>query len=85
MFEYHSQQIHSDFKNSKGRTKIQTVSIRGKKGKKTVQICDRSGRVTKKSSKSLTKKEMKCIQKCQFIPGLFRDCEKCLKPTKLIT
>jgi hypothetical protein len=28
---------------------------------------------------------MNCIRKCQFIPGLFRDCEKCLKPTKLIT
>ena len=84
MFEYHSQQVHSDFKNSKGQTKIQTVSIRGKTGKKSVQICNRSGRVTKKSSKKLSKKEMECIRKCKFIPGLFRDCEKCLKPTKFI-
>ena len=84
MFEYHSQQVHSDFKNSKGRTKIQTVSIRGKKGTKSVKICDRSGRVTKKSSKKLSKKEMECIRKCQFIPGLFRDCEQCLTPTKFL-
>ena len=80
MFEYHSQQVHSDFKNSKGRTKIQTVSIRTK----SVKICDRSGRVTKKSSKKLSKKEMECIRKCQFIPGLFRDCEQCLTPTKFL-
>jgi len=84
MFEYHSVQSHSDFKNRKGRTKIQSVSIRGKKGTKSVQIKDRAGRVTKKSSKKLSKKEMECIRKCQFIPGLFRDCEKCLKPTTFI-
>jgi len=82
MFQYHSQQVHSDFKNGKGRTKIQTVSIRGKKGYKSVEILDKSGRVTKKSKKTLNKKEMNCIQKCQFIPGLFRDCEQCLKPIK---
>jgi hypothetical protein len=79
MFEYHSVQSHSDFHNGKGRTKIQSVTIKGKKGHKSVQIRNKSGRVTKKSKKNLTKKEIDCIRKCQFVPGLFRDCEKCLK------
>lgn len=76
MFEYHSQQIHSSFVRGKGRTKVQTVSIKGKKGTKSVEYRDRQGRVTRKSSKRLTKKEMDCIERCQFIPGLFKDCQR---------
>jgi hypothetical protein len=33
MFIYHSEQVHSEFKNKKGRTKVYSVSIKGKKGK----------------------------------------------------
>jgi len=79
MFVYHSKQSHSNFVNGKGRTKIQTVTIKGKHGKKSVIIKNQSGRVTKKSTKKLNKKEIECIRKCQFIPGLFKDCESCLK------
>ena len=79
MFIYHSEQIHSEFKNKKGRTKVHSVSIKGKKGKKSVIIYDHSGKMTRKASKSLTKKEIECIRTCTFIPGLFRDCTPCLK------
>lgn len=79
MFEYHSKQTHSEFTKGKGRTKVQSVTIKGNRGTKSVVIKNQSGRVTKKSTKRLTKKEMECIRKCQFIPGLFKDCESCLK------
>ena len=73
MFRYDSTQVHSD----KRRTKTQRVTIRGSKGSKEITI-KQNGR-SKTSKKKLTKKEIECIRKCQFIPGLFRDCEKCLK------
>jgi len=72
MFEYNSIQTHSEFKNGKNETKTRRVTIKGKSGYKILTI-RKSGK-TKKSKKSLTKKEIKCIQKCQFIPGLFDDC-----------
>jgi hypothetical protein len=52
------------------------VSIRGSKGFKEVSVLTNGRRKT--SKKKLSKKEMECIRKCQFIPGLFRSCEKCL-------
>jgi hypothetical protein len=79
MFVYNSVQSHSDFKNGKGRTKTQSVTIKGKTGYKSVQYSNLSGKVTRKSRKKLTKNEINCIRKCKFIPGLFKDCEKCLK------
>lgn len=79
MFEYHSVQTHSDFMNNAGKTKITEVHIKGNKGRKSVTIKNCSGKKIKSSKKRLTRKEMRCIKKCQFIPGLFRDCEKCLK------
>ena len=79
MFIYHSEQIHSEFTNKKGRTKVHSVSIKGKKGTKSVIVYNRSGRMTKKSSKPLTKTEIECIRTCKFIPGLFKDCTTCIK------
>jgi len=79
MFIYHSKQLHSEFKNKKGRTKVHSVTIKGKKGTKSVIIYNRLGKMTKKSSKPLTKNEIECIRTCQFIPGLFRDCTSCTK------
>jgi hypothetical protein len=67
MFTYNSVQIHSDGKNEKTRR----VTIKGKTGYKMLTI-RKSGK-TKKSKKRLTKKEINCIKKCQFIPGLFRE------------
>ena len=77
MFRYDSAQVHSDNVNGFQRTKTTRVTIRGSKGSKEV-IIKQKGRRAKTSKKKLTKKEIDCIRKCQFIPGLFRDCEKCL-------
>jgi hypothetical protein len=79
MFNYNSVQTHSEFKNGKGLTKTQRVTVRGKSGYKMVTLRNKSGRVTKKSKKKLTQKEIKCIQRCEFIPGLFKDCMQCDK------
>lgn len=79
MFQYNSVQTHSDFKNGKGQTKTNRVTIKGKSGYKIITIRNKSGRVTKKSKKRLSQKEINCIRRCQFVPGLFKDCEKCLK------
>ena len=77
MFIYNSTQTHSEFKRGIGQTKTKRVTVRGKTGYKMVTI-RRSGRVTRKSKKRLTQSEIKCIKRCQFIPGLFKDCEKCV-------
>ena len=79
MFTYNSVQTHSEFKNGKGRTKTNRVTIKGKTGYKMITIRNASGRITKKSKKRLSKKEVACIKKCQFVPGLFKDCEDCIR------
>lgn len=79
MFTYNSIQTHSEFKKGKGRTKTNRVTIRGKTGYKMITIRSASGRITKKSKKRLSKKEIACIKKCQFVPGLFKECEDCIK------
>jgi hypothetical protein len=84
-FNYHSEQAHSMFINGKGQTKINTVDIQNGKGTKAVIIKDRRGKTVKQSHKSLTKKELNCIRKCQFIPGLFRDCMSCIYSKRRVT
>lgn len=76
MFNYNSIETHSEFKNGKSQTKTRRVTIHGKSGYKMLTI-RKSGK-TKKSKKRLTKKEINCIKKCQFIPGLFKDCQECI-------
>ena len=76
MFKYTSVQSHSDFVNGSLKKKIQTVKINGKKGFKSVSVVTNGRRST--SKKRLTKKEMACIRRCQFIPGLFKDCKSCV-------
>jgi hypothetical protein len=79
MFNYNSVQTHSEMKpDGKYVSKTKRVRVMGKKGYKMITIRNKSGRITKKSKKSLTSKEIKCIKRCQFIPGLFKDCEKCV-------
>jgi transcription antitermination factor NusA-like protein len=77
-FRYESTQIHSDIRNGSRRTKTQRVIIRGKNGHKEVTV-QQNGRRSKTTKKKLSKKEIDCIRKCQFIPGLFKDCQACLK------
>jgi hypothetical protein len=81
MFQYNSVQTHSEFKNGRGQTKTTRVKITGNTGFKSITLRNKAGRVTKKSKKRLTQKEIGCIKRCQFIPGLFKDCEKCLHQT----
>ena len=76
MFKYTSVQSHSDFVNGTLKNKIQTVKINGKKGFKSVSVVNNGRRST--SKKRLTRKEMACIRRCQFIPGLFKDCRSCV-------
>ncbi len=77
MFRYNSVQTHSEYKNGKQQTKTQRVVIKGKTGYKMVST-NRSGK-TRKSKKRLTQKEITCIRKCQFIPGLFKECHDCIQ------
>jgi len=76
MFRYTSIQTHSEFKKGKRKTKTQRVVIKNNSGYKMVTIRNKG---TKKSKKRLNAKEIACIKKCEFIPKLFKDCEKCLK------
>lgn len=76
MFIYNSIQTHSDGKN---KIKTNHVKIKGKNGFKMITIRNKSGKITKKSKKRLTRKELYCIKKCKFVPGLFKDCEQCIK------
>ncbi len=86
VFHYNSVQSHTEIQNGKLRTKTTRVTIRGKKGTKSVEIRTKpsNGKLkTQKSKKKLTSSEMKCIPKCQFVPGLFKDCWNCIKHDKL--
>jgi len=77
MFTYTSEQTHSDLVNGRLQVKTKRVTIRGKTGHKSV-VTQINGR-SKTSKRKLTKKEIQCIRRCQFIPGLFKDCESCVK------
>jgi hypothetical protein len=77
MFTYTSEQTHSDLVNGKLQIKTKRVTIRGKTGHKSVTVTI-NGR-NKTSKRKLTKKEIQCIRRCQFIPGLFKDCESCVQ------
>lgn len=76
MFTYTSEQTHSDLVHGKQKMKTKRVTIRGTTGYKsvTVQINGRK----KTSKRKLTKKEIQCIRRCQFIPGLFKECDACV-------
>jgi len=69
--------MHSQFVNGVTEEKQQIVDVNGKKGTKTV-IITRNGN-TKKSVKRLSAKEIECIRRCEFVPGLFKDCEECIR------
>jgi hypothetical protein len=77
MYLYTSEQTHSDIVNGKQKIKTKRVTIRGKTGHKSVTV--RINGRKKTSKRKLTKKEIDCIRRCQFIPGLFKDCESCVR------
>ena len=74
---YHSEQTHIEYVNGKQKERRQIVDINGKNGTKTV-IVTRNGK-KQKSTESLSPKEIECIRKCQFMPGLFKSCDKCIR------
>ena len=59
MFEYNSMQTHTEFKNGKGHIRTNRVTIKGKSGYKMITIRNKSGRVTKKSKKRLSRNVLK--------------------------
>lgn len=68
--------------DGKERVKVQKVTIKGAKGTKEVIEQNARGRTLRRSKKTLKRGEIACIKRCQFIPGLFKDCEKCLNVTR---
>jgi hypothetical protein len=74
-FVYHSEQIHSEG----GKTRRNTVSIKNGKGYKCVETYGPDGKVKTKKKVALTAKELSCIRRNKFIPGLFK---KCLAKTR---
>ncbi len=77
MGPYHSEQTHIEFVNGVKQERRQIVDVNGTKGTKIV-IITRNGK-TKKSTKPLSAKEIECIRKCKFMPGLFNECDKCIR------
>ncbi len=79
MFEYESTQVHSDFVDGEGKMKIHHVKVKGVKGKKEIIVKDGAGDVISRKKGKLTRKEIACIKRCQFMPGLFKNCVECVK------
>lgn len=81
-FSYHSEQIHSQMSNGKGKTMRNIVDITNGKGMKAVETYAVNGTRVSRKEKELTASELKCIRNHQFIPGLFKDCIQPLKVGK---
>jgi hypothetical protein len=75
-FIYSSEQSISTYRHGKGQTRRNIVSIRDGKGIKAVETYTSDGKYLNRKEKPLTEKELECIQKNKFIPGLFKDCIK---------
>jgi hypothetical protein len=69
-FVYHSEQVHSEG----GKTRRNIVSIKNGKGYKSVETYGSKGKIKTRKRLPLTKKELACIRRNKFIPGLFKDC-----------
>ena len=65
----------------KGITRRNHVSIQGNKGTKSVSITDTNGK-ERQIQIPLTKKEIQCIRRNEFVPGLFKDCITRIKSRK---
>jgi hypothetical protein len=73
-FSYHSEQVHSAFANGRGETRRNIVNIKNGKGYKAVETYGSNGKVKTKKRIPLKPKELACIRRNKFIPGLFKDC-----------
>jgi hypothetical protein len=81
-FSYHSEQVHSVFVKGKGQTRRNVVDIKNGQGTKAVETYSVDGKLRRRNEKQLTPAELDCIKRNKFIPGLFKDCIKPLKPSK---
>ena len=77
-FHFTSQESHTHSKNGETQTKEQIVKVRNGKGTKSVIVKNNKG--THKSTRKLTKKEVKNIQGRKFMPTLFSECYNTLRP-----
>lgn len=71
-FSYHSNEVHS----VNGKTRRNIVNITNGKGIKRVEEYDNNDKLLHKSQKSLNTKELACIKRKEFVPGLFKSCLK---------
>jgi len=78
-FSYYSEQVHSVFVHGKGQTQRNIVSIQNGTGTKAVETYTADGTKLYRKELPLTKAELHCIQKKQFVPGLFTECIKPLQ------
>ena len=79
-FHFKSSETHTTIVNGQQQTKSQNVNVTNGKGTKTLVVSDNSG--TRKSTKKLSKQELKNIKNRKFMPNLFSDCKECLRPIK---
>lgn len=78
MFTYTSVQTSITSSGGKAKSKTRRVEIHGNKGFKEITYKSKTNgkfRTTRKSRKPLTKRELSCIRRCKFVPGLFNACE----------
>lgn len=72
VFNYHSEQKHEIIcENGKCTKKINRVTIKNGKGVKEVIVKGPTGKA-KRTTKRLSKKEVKAIKNYEFIPELFK-------------
>ncbi len=81
-FSYHSEQVHSVFVKGRGQTRRNIVDIKNGQGYKAVETYTSNGEKKQRTEKPLTSAELDCIKRNKFIPGLFKDCIKPLRPAK---
>lgn len=77
-FHFNSSETHTVMVNGRQETKRQNVNVTNGKGTKTLIVSDNRG--THKSTKKLNKQELNNIKNRKFMPNLFSDCKKCLRP-----
>ena len=70
---YDSVSTTAVYKKGKGTVKMQRVHVKNGKGFKEI-VYKKNGRVTRRSRKTLTKKEAKELCRCKFVPTLFKKC-----------
>lgn len=75
-FAYQSHQVHSVSVNGKTVQRENIVTVNNGKGTKSIVV--RENGKTRKSEKPLNSKELRCIRKHKYMPGLFQDCVRLL-------